>query len=78
MEERCAGGSGRSSLPLEPDGEGKGRESGEEETGWGNREGDVAVRSTDHRWGNPPSDTADARRRYNLVRNKLEQPDAST
>jgi len=62
---------------FEPDGEG-GREGGEEETGWGNREGDVAVRSTDHRWGGPPSFTADARRHFNLFRNKLEQPDAST
>ena len=62
---------------FEPDGDG-GREGGEEEETGGNREGDVAVRSTDHRWGDPPSFTADARRHCNLFRNKLKLPDAST
>ena len=62
---------------FEPDGEGGGK-AGRRKRDGGNREGDVAVRSTDHRWGTPPSFTADARRRCNLVRNKLEQPDAST
>jgi len=54
---------------FEPDGA-DGRENGEEGTGRGNREGDVAVRPTDHRWGHSPSFTADARKRYNLFRNK--------
>ena len=64
-------------VAFEPGGE-EGREGWGEEIG-GNREGDVAVRSTDHRYGDPSSFLPLTRGdNHNLVRNKLEQPDAST
>jgi len=63
---------------FEPDGDG-GREGGEEEeTGEGIGRGTWPCVQPTTGGETPPSFTADARRHYNLYRNTLEQPGAST